>query len=137
MMHMSAKIFVDTNVVLYLLSDDVAKAATAELIIARRPHISVQVLNEASSIASRKLGMPLDEVMEFSDALRRLCIVEDITTDHHVLALSLIRRYQFSMYDALIVAAALIAGCTNLYTEDLQHNMKVLKHLRIVNPFRV
>jgi len=47
------------------------------------------------------------------------------------------RRYQFSMYDALIVAAALIAGCTKLYTEDLQHNMKVLKHLRIVNPFRV
>jgi antitoxin component of MazEF toxin-antitoxin module len=38
-------------------------------------------------------------------------------------------------YDTFIVAAALIAGCTKLYTEDLQHNMKPLKHLRIVTPF--
>ena len=49
-------------------------------------------------------------------------------------ALDLRARWQFSFYDALIVAAALTAGCTRLLTEDLQHGQQVEK-LTILDPF--
>lgn len=46
------------------------------------------------------------------------------------------KRYNFSCWDSLIVASALQAGCTTLYTEDLNHAMIVDKKLHIVNPFQ-
>ncbi|GAB3936640.1 hypothetical protein GCM10028827_40020 [Mucilaginibacter myungsuensis] len=51
------------------------------------------------------------------------------------LAESLIRKYQFQMFDAIIVAFALEAGCTTLYSEDMQHGLLVEKQLKIINPF--
>ena len=49
-------------------------------------------------------------------------------------ALDLRERYDFSFYDSLIVAAALEAGCTRLYSEDMQHGQQI-RHLTIYNPF--
>jgi len=132
---MSAKTFVDTNVLLYLLSDDPGKASTVERLLKQQPTISVQVLNEVVSVATRKLRMPLPEVLELCHAVRRICTVESITPDHHDLALSLMLRYHFSIYDSLIVASALIAGCRKLYTEDLQHGQVIMKQLKVENPF--
>ena len=131
---MRAKAFIDTNIVLYLLSADQRKADIAEELIQHGPTISVQVLNEIVSVATRKLHMSMDEVTEFCHVLRRLCHVEPITVDHHDLALSLMRRYALSMYDAQIVASALVADCKRLYTEDMQHGQHILRQLRIVNP---
>lgn len=132
---MSAKTFVDTNVLLYLLSDDPGKASTVERLLKQQPTISVQVLNEVVSVATRKLRMPLPEVLELCHAVRRIFTVESITPDHHDLALSLMLRYHFSIYDSLIVASALIAGCRKLYTEDLQHGQVIMKQLKVENPF--
>lgn len=132
---MSAKTFVDTNVLLYLLSDDPGKASTVERLLKHQPTISVQVLNEVVSVATRKLRMPLPEVLELCHAVRHICTVESITPDHHDLALSLMLRYHFSIYDSLIVASALIAGCRKLYTEDLQHGQVIMKQLKVENPF--
>ena len=50
--------------------------------------------------------------------------------------LALHERYGFAIYDCLVVAAALEAGCRTLYTEDLQHGQQI-EQLRIVNPFLV
>ncbi|MEY3385808.1 MAG: hypothetical protein RIR53_619 [Bacteroidota bacterium] len=132
---MSAKTFVDTNVLLYLLSDDPRKASTVERLLKLRPTISVQVLNEVVSVATRKLRMPLPEVLELCQAVRLHCNVETITPDHHDLALSLMLRYRFNVYDSLIVASALIAGCRTLCTEDLQHGQAIMKQLKVKNPF--
>ena len=132
---MSAKTFVDTNVLLYLLSDDPGMASTVERLLKQQPTISVQVLNEVVSVATRKLRMPLPEVLELCHAVRRICTVESTTPDHHDLALSLMLRYHFSIYDSLIVASALIAGCRKLYTEDLQHGQVIMKQLKVENPF--
>ena len=49
-------------------------------------------------------------------------------------AVSILGRYGFSFYDSLIVAAALEAGCTRLYSEDLQHGQRI-QRLTILNPF--
>jgi predicted nucleic acid-binding protein len=132
---MCANTFVDTNVLLYMLSDDPRKASTVEQLLKRRPTISVQVLNEVVSVATRKLRMPLPEVLELCQAVRRLCYVEPITPDHHDLALSLMLRYHFGIYDSLIVASALIAGCHKLCTQDLQHGQVIMKQLKVENPF--
>lgn len=130
----AAEVFFDTNVLLYLLSADSAKADTAEALAADGGVISVQVLNEFASVGLRKLAMPLGEVREVLSTIRAVCEVTPIDIETHDLALELVERYQLGMYDALIVAAALQANCAVLYTEDLQHGQK-FGGLSIRNPF--
>jgi predicted nucleic acid-binding protein len=127
--------FFDTNVVLYLLSEDTAKADRAEELLASRGTISVQVLNEFVAVASRKLRMPLPEVREILDQIRAVCAVEPMTIETHKRALSIAERYGLSIYDALIVSAALLAGCTMLYSEDMQDGQIIDRQLTIRNPF--
>jgi predicted nucleic acid-binding protein len=129
------KTFFDTNVLLYLLSADSIKADRAENIIARGGIISVQVLNEFASVASRKHRLTYPEIREVLDTLRAVCKVEPLTVDTHERGLAIAERYGFSLYDSLIVAAALKAGCTSLYSEDLQDGQIVEDGLTIRNPF--
>jgi predicted nucleic acid-binding protein len=128
--------FFDTSVLLYLLSTDAGKADRVEALLAERGTISVQVLNEFAAVAIRKLKMPLPEVREVLDTIRAVCDVEPVTIGTHDRALAIVERYGFSLYDSLLVAAALIAGSKVLYSEDLQHGQLIERHLRVVNPFR-
>jgi predicted nucleic acid-binding protein len=133
MTRMSAE-FADTNVVLYLL-DDSPKADRAEAIMGQGPRISVQVLNEALVNCRRKAGLSWDETGAFLAGLRALSPVEELTVQTHDVGRALAERYGFSVYDSMIVASALIAGCTTLWSEDMQSGLLVEGHLRIVNPF--
>jgi predicted nucleic acid-binding protein len=128
--------FFDTSVLLYLLSKDPEKADRVEALLAERGTISVQVLNEFAAVATRKLGMPLPEVKEILDIVRALCDVVPVTLETHDRALAIVERYGFSLYDSLLIAAALMAGSKRLYCEDLQHHQLIDRQLRIVNPFR-
>ena len=133
---MSGAEFVDTNVLLYLMSDDKKKSQTAERILGRRPIISVQVLNECQSVATRKFGLTLLESAELLEVIKRFCHIVPVTIDTHELGVALMGRYGFSTYDAMIVAAALIADCTTLLSEDIHHGLMVGTTLRIRDPFR-
>lgn len=126
--------FADTNVVLYLL-DDGPKADRAEQVLAMGPRISVQVLNEALVNCRRKAGLTWDESRDFLAGVQALCPVEDLTLQTHDVGRALAERYSLSIYDAMIVASALLAGCTTLWTEDMQNGLLVEGQLRIVNPF--
>jgi len=128
--------FLDTNVLLYLLSGDAAKADRAEKLIAAGGVVSVQVLNEFTSVASRKLGMSWAEIREVLETLRSICGVEPISLETHVRGLALAERYGFSVYDSMILASALLAGCTTLFTEDLQDGQRIDGGLTVRNPFR-
>lgn len=130
-----AESFVDTNVLLYLLSEDGAKADRVEDLLTHPHVISVQVLNEFASVATRKLGLSIDEIREVLDTIRIACSVESLTTATHDTGLDVAERLGLSIYDAMIVASALQAGCRTLYTEDLQHQQLISRQLRIVNPF--
>jgi predicted nucleic acid-binding protein len=132
-MRMSAE-FADTNVVLYLL-DDGPKADRAEAILAQRPRISVQVLNETLVNCRRKAGLSWEETGAFLAGVQSLCPVEDLTVQTHEVGRALAERYGLSIYDAMIVASALIAGCATLWSEDMQDGLLVEGRLRIVNPF--
>jgi len=131
----AAKVFFDTNILLYLLSEDVAKADRAEALLAAGGVISVQVLNEFASVASRKLRLFWPEIHEVLDTVRRLCRVEPLLLATHERALEISERYGFSIYDALIVASALSAKCEVLLTEDLQDGQRIDDRLVIRNPF--
>ena len=126
--------FADTNVVLYLL-DDGPKADRAEVILGQGPRISVQVLNESLVNCRRKAGLGWEEAAAFLEGVRALCPVEDLTVQTHDVGRALAERYGFSIYDAMIVASALVAGCTTLWSEDMQDGLMVEGQLRIVNPF--
>jgi predicted nucleic acid-binding protein len=129
-----AEVFFDTNVLLYLLSNDAAKADRAEALLVTGGVVSVQVLNEFASVASRKLTMTIPEVREILSTVRSVCVVKSVDVETHDLGLELAERYGFSIYDGLIVAAAVRAGCAILYTEDLQRG-QVIENLTIRNPF--
>jgi predicted nucleic acid-binding protein len=126
--------FFDTNVLIYLLSKDAAKADRAEALLASGGVVSVQVLNEFASVASRKLAMTIPEIREILSTIQGVCIVKPLDIETHKLGLELAERYGFSIYDGMIVAAAVRAECTILYTEDLQQGQMIAK-LQIRNPF--
>jgi len=130
---MSAE-FADTNVVLYLL-DDGAKAMRAEEILGQGPRVSVQVLNEALVNCRRKAGLSWEDTGAFLEGIKSLCSVEDLTVQTHQVGRALAEKYQLSVYDAMIVSAALIAGCTTLWTEDMHDGLLIEDQLRVVNPF--
>ena len=126
---------IDSNVVLYLLSGDGAKADRAEALLQRKPVISVQVLNEVTNVCRRKLGMDWQEIDGFLELVRSFCKVVPLTLDVHDCARALAQRHCLSFYDACIVAAALVAKCRALYTEDMQHGLVVEESLVLRNPF--
>jgi predicted nucleic acid-binding protein len=137
---MTTKPFLDTNVLLYSLvvagdgSSDL-RADKAEAILSRGGVVNVQILNEFSDVASRKFKRSWVQIAGYLEAFEVLCgQALPLTAETNRLAVSISGRYAYRIYDSLIVAAAIEAGCTTLYTEDLQHG-QVIEGLRIENPF--
>jgi predicted nucleic acid-binding protein len=131
----AAERFLDTNVVLYLLSEDGVRADRAEEELSAGGVVSVQVLNEFAAVATRKLSMSIAEVREVLAVIRAACTVVPISAETHDTGLRVAERYGLSIYDAMIVAAALLAGCRTLLSEDLQHGQRLEDCLLIRNPF--
>ena len=133
---MSALPFFDTNVVLYAFTPSGDKTITAERILLQGGVVSVQVLNELTSVSCTKFKMNWNEVKRVIQGTTMLCPNPSaLTYEIYLEARRISERYGFSIWDGLIIASALDAGSTTLYTEDLQHG-QVVDGLRIVNPFR-
>jgi predicted nucleic acid-binding protein len=128
--------FFDTNVLLYVASGDLAKADRAEELIGAGGMISVQVLNEVTNVARRKMGMSWTETRAFLSMMRGLLPVQPLTIDIHETGVGLAERYGLSIYDAMIAASALHADCDTLWSEDMRDGIVLDDRLRIVNPFR-
>ena len=132
---MSAKHFLDTNILIYAFSNDGAKAHRAESILAEGGCISIQVLNEFVNVCRKKLKLDWTEIEDRLAVVRALIgDVAPVGIDTHDKAVALARDQGFSFYDALIVAAAITLNCTNLLTEDM-HDGRVVTNLTIRNPF--
>ena len=131
------KAFFDTNVLIYAVVQSDPRSTRAEEILLSGGVLSVQILNEFVSVARRKLAMSWNEVNEALDAFRVLCPAPlPITTQVHESALKIAEKHGYNIYDTLVVAAALDAGCTTLYSEELQHGQTIAGRLTIENPFR-
>jgi len=132
---MNAKPFLDTNVIIYAFSSNDPRNTRAAALLEGGGVISVQVLNEFANVSRRKQGRSWDEVL---DALGVLKVLLDpprpLTAELHEAAVEIARDRGISIYDSLIVAAALRAGCSILYSEDLHHG-QAIEQLTIRNPF--
>jgi len=130
-----AESFFDTSVLLYLLSAEPEKADRVEELLEQRGVISVQVLNEFSAVATRKLGLSFAEIREVLGTVRTLCNTHPLAIEHYDKGIEIAERYRFSFYDSTIIASALLAGCKTLYSEDLQHRQVIDEQLTVINPF--
>jgi len=129
-----AKPFIDSNVVLYLFSSDTVKADRAESLLQSGGLISVQVLNEVASVCLRKLKMTWEDVDAVLETLKSTCEVLPVTLASHEKAVGLAKRFQISLYDANIVATAILCGADTLFSEDMQNGMS-MESVTVVNPF--
>jgi predicted nucleic acid-binding protein len=127
--------FFDSNVLLYSAGSDVDKAERSDALLAGGGWISVQVLNEIASVSQRKMQHGWARTRALLDAVTQLVEVVDLTQAIHRRGLAVAERFRLSVYDGLIVAAALETGCDLLYSEDMHHGLVVDGRLRIENPF--
>ncbi|HTT82963.1 MAG TPA: PIN domain-containing protein [Rhizomicrobium sp.] len=128
--------FFDSNVLVYLASGG-AKAVQAEAVVAQGGTVSVQVLNEVANVARRKMRISWADTRAFLLLLRNLLDVRPVTSETHEVGLLLAERYKLQVFDAMIAAAALLADCDTLFSENMHHGMVVNEDLRITNPFRM
>jgi predicted nucleic acid-binding protein len=133
---MPDKVFLDTNVLVYAVAANDPRSKRAEELLLAGGTLSAQMLNEFASVARRKLSMSWPEVKEALDAFRVLCADPvPLTIELHEAALKIAERQGYSIYDALVVAAALESGCNVLYSEDLRDGQQIDGRLTIRNPF--
>lgn len=128
--------FLDTNILVYALADD-AKSAVAQSLMAKPFVISVQALNEFANVGRRKLGLSWERVAgHIEDIALAAHVVLPLEQEFNSVALRLAPRFNLAFYDALMVAAALSAGCSTYYSEDLHHGLVIDGRLAVINPFR-
>lgn len=138
---MPGSVFLDTNILVYAIESagpDPEKSSIA-LALARRTDIclSAQVLGEFyRAVTSQRRGSPLthDEATAWVQLWKRHD-VRAVTVPHVDLALELVERFRLGYFDALILAAARLAGCDLVYTEDLNDGQDY-GGVRVENPFR-
>ncbi len=132
---MPARVFFDSSVLIYTLSRSDPRSAVAFELLDHGGVISVQVLNEFANVASKNLRLDWHRIEQILDEIRA-CLEPPVpvTLSIHELALAIARRYQYTIYDSLLIAAALESGCTTLYSEDMQHG-QAIGPVTILNPF--
>ncbi len=130
-----SRAFLDSNVLVYAFGTD-EKKVTAVSLLESGHVVSTQSLNELANVLLRKQKRDWDDVKRAVRAvIMRSSVVVTLDLDVHHLGLRLAERYRLSVYDGMIVAAALTAECDTLYSEDMHHGLVVDGRVRIVNPF--
>lgn len=136
---MRDKVFLDTNILIYVYSADEPKKQSIALQLLDSFEdnviISKQVINELSNILLKKFKLGSDQVENVLLEIDNVLPIADFDLTTQIKALKLKNRYQFQYYDALIVATALENNCTVVYSEDMQHEMLIDGSLKIINPF--
>jgi predicted nucleic acid-binding protein len=126
--------FFDTNVLIHEFSDDATKASVSEDVIRGGGVISVQVLNEFALAGRRKLGLTWAVIRNILGEYRRELTIVPVTIEVHERGLDLAERHQLNVYDGMILAAAQLADCTVLYSQDMRDGL-VIDGLTVRNPY--
>src|SRR4051812_3568719 len=120
---MAAGPFLDSNILIYAYSND-PKSLSAQAICERPHSLSVQSLNEFANVARRKLQFDWDEIISRLVAIVDLADrIVPLTFELHQTGIALAERYKLQVYDGMVLAAALLAGCDVLYSEDMRHGL--------------
>ena len=127
--------FFDSNTLLYSAGSDPEKACRSDTLLLDGGWISVQVLNEIANVARRKMLYDWERTRALLETIQHFVTVVELTRDTHLIGIGMAERYRLSVYDGVIVAAALQTGCDVLYSEDMHAGLVVEGRLTIVNPF--
>jgi predicted nucleic acid-binding protein len=130
--------FFDTNILVYAYCEE-PRTSIARALLSEVPTkggvISVQILNELANVLLRKFNLPWNEIERaLANARRIFGPVAAISVVTHDAAIGLCHEHGISIYDALVVASALEAGCDQLLSENMQHGHR-FGALTIINPF--
>jgi len=130
------KFALDTNILIYSHDENANdKQNIARDLIVRSPVVSAQVVSEYISVLKRIVKIPKELIFSACLPNLRHCQIQTVDVATLQTAERLMLRYDFQIFDAIVVASALENGCQILYSEDMQHKMKIEKQLTIINPF--
>jgi len=143
------KVFIDTNILLYALTEpkeknrekDLPKRVKALALLTKLYNendlvVSVQVLNELHLNMVRKFKINDNIVFKIlQENVFAIASVESLTAQTYTKAFKVRENYNISYWDSLVVASALESGCTKLYSEDMQEGLVIDRVLNIINPF--
>jgi predicted nucleic acid-binding protein len=133
----SKKSAIDTNILLYTHDKtDQTKLKIALKLLGTHPMISSQVVSEYLNVSKRLLKhFNKMEILDFCAEKMSECTIHPVELSTIKLAKHFIQRYDFQIFDSIIVASAVEAGCEVLYSEDMQHELSVNRQITIINPF--
>ncbi|MEH2384575.1 MAG: PIN domain-containing protein [Nostoc sp.] len=136
---MSNNIFLDTNLWIYLYTKNLPKKYQKIAEIIKNNSllllISTQVLGELFYVLSRKRFTSKTDAITILSDLINTFTVQAINTAEVIQALEINTKYNYSYWDSLIIATALLGKCSIIYSEDMQHNQLIDNKIRILNPF--
>ncbi|MDX2188545.1 MAG: PIN domain-containing protein [Bacteroidota bacterium] len=133
---MNSNICLDTNILIYLFdSNNIKKREIAENLIIENALISFQSVSEFINVSSRLLKYSKREILK--DCNKIILNLEVIPFTNQILSKAelLIFKYDFQIFDSIIIASALSSECEILYSEDFQNEMLIEGKLKIINPF--
>ncbi|MDR2232039.1 MAG: PIN domain-containing protein [Tannerella sp.] len=133
---MNKTIALDTNILVYCHSNDEPdKQEKATSLFTFNPVVSTQVLSEYLNVVKRKLKLPKNEIMDVCLQNMEMCVLQPVSLATLKHARKLLDRYDFQLFDSIVVASALEANCHILYSEDLHNGLVVENRMKIINPF--
>jgi len=135
---MKDKVFIDTNVLIYLYSaDEPDKRQKAISVFDNYDCItSTQVINEFCNVCIKKMGKNVKDVAAAISEIINACKLELVEIETINMALELHNRYNFSYFDCLMLASALNSNCKYIFTEDMSDSQVIYEKLKIVNIFK-
>ena len=133
---MSDRVFLDTNILLYVYSEEEDKKRISKQIFQEQRCLTcLQALNEFCNVCLKKWHYSRVEIEEAIGQIEKGCSILPVYIKTMLRALFLHERYGYSYYDCVMLASALENGCTRIYTEDMSSGQTIENSLLIVNPF--
>jgi len=135
---MNANVFFDTNLLVYLYSEDEPEKQASILSCIKNSEnrwVSTQVLNELSNTLRKKFKLDYGDIIQVIAEVRANFEITTVQVQTIEYALKIAEIYRYSYYDSVIIAAALESSCVILYSEDMQHGQLIENHTKILNPF--
>ena len=132
---MNDKAFIDTNIFIYLYSEDeMQKQNISQKVVDKYDCIiSTQVLNEFSNVCIGKLNQSTGEVEMAINEIIEQCTVTLIEKHNIKQALEIHKRYKYKYFDCLMIVSAINSGCKYLITEDMANGQIIDNKLTIIN----
>jgi len=126
----------DTNILIYSHDqDDLYKQNIARDLMLKYPVVSAQVVSEYINVLRRMTFIPKDKLLGLCAQALENARIYPVNVSVIRLAEQILHRYKLQIFDSIIIASSIAAGCEILYSEDMQHNLVINEKLTIINPF--